>query len=59
MPEDRLIIKKGQVKAFAGEDWHVSVDFYPALDERVKRLISDAKARAIQEKKNTLLVRHL
>ena len=47
-----LIISKARTKAAAG--LNVSGDFYPALDEAVRELISGAEARANSNGRRTL-----
>lgn len=48
-----LIISKSRTKD-AVKKCNVSGEFYPALDRRVRELISDAEKRAIANKRKTV-----
>jgi histone H3/H4 len=52
-PGSDLVISKARTKAIA-KKCHVSSDFYPALDRRVREIITSAEKRAIANKRKTL-----
>jgi len=48
-----LIISKSRTKA-STKKCNVGGDFYPALDKAVRKMIADAEARALGNKRKTL-----
>ena len=56
------VIVKAKVKEYAkfeGKPLNVSSDFFPALDEKVKKLIEQACKRAKENFRNTIMKKDL
>jgi len=57
--KNQMLIKKETIRNYVGKDLRIYVDFFPALDKEVKKMVERAIERAHGHRQNSLMAVHL